>query len=198
MLIGLAIGVTALTGCGNKTDANEKNFGAAISQFYEKNGGLCLFGTIMGPVQWPVYIKTYSMNSGKEMAALESVGLVLASDAEIEDDSLLIRRKVKVKRYALTDSGKKFYRQKDGNICYGKLALDKIVKWDVPTQAAPVTSISSTYKIRDQAEWSKNAAILAAFPIVKRRIDGVGQQEETRILKLTNVGWEVIDYGFGG
>ena len=35
--------------CGSKTDANEKNFGAAMSQYMEKKGAQCLRGQ-----KWPV------------------------------------------------------------------------------------------------------------------------------------------------
>ena len=31
-----ALSVATLTACGSKTDANEKNFGAAMSHYFEK------------------------------------------------------------------------------------------------------------------------------------------------------------------
>lgn len=36
-----ALGTVALAACGSKTDANEKNFGAAMSQYFDKKGDLC-------------------------------------------------------------------------------------------------------------------------------------------------------------
>jgi hypothetical protein len=44
-----AIGTVTLTACGSKTDANEKNFGAALTQYFEKKGDLCLNAR-----RWPV------------------------------------------------------------------------------------------------------------------------------------------------
>ena len=37
-----ALSVATLTACGSKTDANEKNFGAAMTQYFDKKGDLCL------------------------------------------------------------------------------------------------------------------------------------------------------------
>ncbi|MGB8602010.1 MAG: hypothetical protein WCD42_07425, partial [Rhizomicrobium sp.] len=56
MLTAVAVlGLLCLSACGSKTDANEKNFGAALSQYFEKQGAQCLsLGIYDG--QWPVEV----------------------------------------------------------------------------------------------------------------------------------------------
>ena len=49
IVILAALGTAALTACGSKTDANEKNFGAAMTQYFDKKGDLCL-----NTKRWPV------------------------------------------------------------------------------------------------------------------------------------------------
>ena len=73
LVIICAITLT-LAACGSKTDANEKNFGAAMTQYFDKKGNLCISTN-----RWPVdltetdfRLKSFSIN---QMTALEAVGL---------------------------------------------------------------------------------------------------------------------------
>lgn len=43
------LGTVTLTACGSKADANEKDFGAAMTQYFDKKGDLCL-----NTKRWPV------------------------------------------------------------------------------------------------------------------------------------------------
>lgn len=53
----------------------------------------------------------------KQMEALASVGLVSGTDAEVEQTNMFGKnttgQKYKVKRYVLTDQGKKYYRESE-------------------------------------------------------------------------------------
>jgi hypothetical protein len=87
----LALAVLAaatLTACGNKTDANEKNFSMAISQYLDKKGELCLELN-----NWPVDVSEMDLNMQKDrptdkagkMEALAAAGLVFGADTEVDE-----------------------------------------------------------------------------------------------------------------
>jgi hypothetical protein len=201
----VAIGTIVLTACGNKTDANEKNFGAALTQYFDKKGDLCL------NERWPVDVDISKMaliveknaekygrvaGRGKQMAVLEAVGLVKSEDVA----------KAEIKRYTLTDAAKPFVQEKEvdsfglnGNtktkqtdLCWGKKALDKVVKWEGPMKLGDYqeAGVTYTYKINNLADWAKKPEVQAAFPSVKSILDGAGKREEKHAVKLTSQGWE--------
>ncbi len=209
MIFAVAAGVFLAAGCGSKQDANEKNFGAAISQYLDKKGELCLsFG------KWPVDVDEMDLSMQKniptgkagQMEALAAVGLVSGTDTEVDVKLMFGNqvRKSKVKRYILTDAGKKFYREgkedaaigfdgsKENNICYGKKALDKVVKWEGPMKFGDYqeASVKYLYKINELAEWTKKPEFLAAFPNVGKIVEAAGRKEQLHGVKLTNQGWE--------
>ncbi len=207
-------GAMILAGCGSKQDANEKNFSAAISQYLDARGELCLRLN-----NWPVdvtemelrYKKTMPAGTAGQMEALEAVGLVSGVEAEVDQLSLLYNKptgkKFKVKRYDMTDAGKKFYREKlvnqisihgekkimQGDLCYGKMSLDKIIKWEGPMKFGDYqqATVRYRYKIDDLADWTKKPEFQVAFPRVAKITDETGRQEQMGV-KLTNLGWEPI------
>lgn len=187
------LGVTTLAACASKTDANEKNFSAAITQYFERHGNLCL-----GLGQWPVIIG-HDVKDLK-MPALESAGLV---KGEIDDRG---PGSYKIKRYTLTDAAKPFVHEwvSDGpfmsgvkllDLCWGKKALDRIVKWKGPMKFGDYqeAGVIFTYKVNNVADWATKPGFQLAFPDVKRVLDGVGTKQEERGVKLTNQGWEPAD-----
>lgn len=207
------LGAVSLTACGSKTDANEKNFGAALTQYLDKKGELCLRLN-----KWPVDLsemdvrlqKNLPTGTAGQMAALEAVGLVSGVDAEIDQigmfDNKPTGHKFKVKRFTITDAGKKFYREKEvdslgldgpkkvmrGDVCYGKKALDKVVKWDGPMKLGDYqeASVKYTYKIDNLADWTKKPEFQVGFPYAKQIIDDAGKKETQHAVKLTSQGWE--------
>jgi hypothetical protein len=200
-------------GCGSKQDANDKNFGAAIAQYLDKKGELCLRLN-----KWPVDVsemdlrmqKTLQTGTAAQMEALAAIGLTTGSVAEVDQigmfDNKPTGHKFKVKRYILTDAGKKFYREKEvdqigldgrkkimqGDICYGKKVLDKIVKWEGPMKFGDYqeANVKYLYKIDHLAEWTKKAEFLSAFPYVGQIIEAAGSKEQQGGVKLTSQGWE--------
>lgn len=212
--IVVLFGVAFLTGCGNKQDANEKNFGAAIGQYLDKKGELCLDFK-----KWPVDVSEMDLRMQKiiptgkveQMEALAAVGLVSGVDAEVEERRFggagqPTGRKFKVKRYTLTDAAKPFEKQTENeyvgingkvketltNLCYGKKALDKVVKWEGPMKFGDYqgASVKYLYKVDGVASWAKNPEFLAAFPYVRQVIEAAGKKEQTHGVTLTNIGWE--------
>ncbi len=193
-----------LTGCGNKEDANEKNFGAAISRFVEQSNDLCMGFRVNQwpidlPVEWPADGRP---NGPQHMAALEGVGLVSSTDDGAQNDVFGWAGGVarKVKRYELTSKGRRFYREKagaqgmmsEGDFCYGKAALGSIVRWEGPVKGVePLQArVTYTYKIKDLAEWTKDAAFEAVFQKVAGVVEGAGKRELKKTLILTSTGWE--------
>jgi hypothetical protein len=207
------LGTVTLAACGSKTDANEKNFGAAMNQYFDKRGDLCL-----NTKRWPVDVsemdlrlqKTMQTGTAGQMAALETLGLVKGEDTEVDIVGFMANKptgaKAKVKRYVLTDAAKPFARDKDVesiglngkttvkqiDLCWGKKALDKIVKWEGPMKFGDYqeAGITYTYKINDTADWAKRPEVQAAFPAVKTILDGADSKESKHGIKLTSQGWE--------
>ena len=204
VICAMLLAAMASVGCGNKQDANDKNFGTAIGQFLDKRGDLCLPPSFSHD-KWPVDLsqmelsveKTMPSGPAGQMAALAAVGLASHTDIEVDQiawNGKPTGNKIKMKRYALTDAGTKFYHGKPGVLCFGKESLDQVVKWDVPQSfgGALITNVKYLYKIDGLADWAKNAEIQTAFPYIRTMIDGASKQERAQGIKLTNQGWEAL------
>lgn len=206
------LGSITLAACGNSTDANEKNFGAALTQYFEKKGELCL-----GTNRWPVDVnevdrqpqRAFPGGTADQMAALEAVGLVKGEDIELQGTNFDGRPnglKFRVRRYTLSDAAKPFARDKEvtqigpGNqtttkltdLCWGRKTLDKVVKWEGPMKLGDYQEarVTYTYRISDLADWAKKPELQAAFGSLKVLIAGAGSNQDKHGLKLTSQGWE--------
>lgn len=207
--VGLLVGA-----CGSKIDANAKNFGAALSQNLEKTGELCL-----GQTTWPVEVtemdvvmaKSIANAKAAQMRALESAGLASSAEAQVEMMGMFGKPtggSLKVWRYTLTDAGKQYYREKEvsvytiagpakamqGDLCYGKQALDKVVKWEGPMKLGDYQEarVTYAYKIENLAGWAGKPEVQQAFPNVRRQMEGVGKGDSQHAVKLTSEGWEAL------
>lgn len=190
----LALSVVVTGACSNKQDANEKNFGQAVSRYLETNGELCVARGRWKDASQPNESGFSFMSITKEMETLEKLGLV-----EPFGDGQANVGKNKAKQYKLTDTGQKFYRAKalDGGtdvsgLCYGKQSLDKIIKWEGPIKLGDyqAASVIYTYKIDDLADWAKTPEFQSVFRGVANKIDGAGKENEKIGVTLTNLGWE--------
>lgn len=197
-------GCISLAACGSKTEANEKNFEAALTQYFDQKGELCV-----GTKRWPVDLEDWQLKrpnpvgvEGK-MAALEAAGLAESETLTKQAPSFGISRSthmVKVKRYTLTDAAKPFVREKDAgfagvkytDFCWGKKTLDKVVKWEGPMKLGDYQEarVTYTYKVDNVAEWARRPDIQAAFPAVKLILEGSGSNQAKHLVKLTSQGWE--------
>lgn len=205
-LIGVVVlGATALTGCSNKSDANEKNFGAAITQYFDQKGAQCL-----GLSSWPVDVTEYNASKGLHdapaMAALESAGLVHSVDAEVLKPDPFGTRRVRVKRYTLTEQAKPFVREweartipldggpstvKEADLCWGRKTLEKVIKWEGPVQEEKqVATVVYTYKVEQVAPWANDPKIQAVYGSIERVMADAGKRTDRHGLRLTNLGWQ--------
>lgn len=147
------------------------------------------------------------------MAVLEAAGLVSGADFETDDLNFIGKptgRKIKLKIYNLTGEGKKFFHDNgaakavnatdviNGNLCYGKWALDKIVKWE-GTNSPQNIVVTYLAKPEGLADWAKKPELQAVFPGTAKFIaGGLAGKENKILLKLTNLGWEpAMGFGFG-
>jgi hypothetical protein len=195
-------GTLALGACSKPTDASADNFTAAMNTYLAQRGDLCV-----GKNKWPIDVTEHEMETGArdavQMPVLEKLGLVSASVAEIdvkdEDDVL---HHMKVRRYALTDAGNKFYLTRDtvrpdgtkapeGNFCAARLSLDKVLHWTSMPNGKQMV-VTYTYKA-DPAPWMKDPAAQKVFPVVAGVLRGAGHAELTETFRLTDTGWVAVD-----
>jgi hypothetical protein len=182
-----------LSACDSKTSANEKNFGSAVAQYFDKKGALCL-----DPVTWPVDVyqtdvrqqKLYPDGVAGRMAALEAAGLARGEDVDLPE-------KVKVRRYTMADVAKPYLRTDPGRqprLCWGRKSLDKVVRWTEPAKAGDHEEASVIYKYRlsDVAAWAGKPQVKEAFPTLGRTVDGERAQQEKLVVRLTPQGWQGI------
>jgi hypothetical protein len=195
--ISLAICVSlsaTLSACSSKTSANEKNFGAAVTQYFDKKGEMCL-----DPVKWPVDVyeidmrqqKLYPDNAAGQMAALEAAGLAKGEDIEVPGT------KQKVRRYTMADAAKPFLHadaKQQERICWGRKSLSKVVRWADPSKVGDheESAVIYTYKLSNVADWARKPQVKEAFPILGRNVDGERAQKEKLYVRLTPQGWEAL------
>ncbi|MFP5393161.1 MAG: hypothetical protein ACLGI6_16705 [Gammaproteobacteria bacterium] len=188
-----AVLLTALSACGDKNGPNEKNLGAAVTQYFAKKGELCL-----ETITWPVdvyatdlrQIKVYPDGVAGQMAALEAAGLAKGEDVEAPG-------KPKVRRYTLADAAKPFVREtKPGqfNICGGRKTLDKVVRWDDPKKVGDhlETGVVYTYAIANLPEWAKKPQMQEAFGPLGDAVKGQRSAKEKLAVRQTAQGWEAL------
>ena len=210
MLIGLVVGF-GLSACVSKDDANAINFSAAIDAYLQKHGQLCI-----ARETWPVHLTERDRASKlafgggtplQRMEALAAVGLAVKKDvdaAELPGRNTLVRPGELVYRYDLTELGEKFSRQVPRGpfasssaepqraICYGRRAVQKVVKWDGVMELGGFkgTEVTYLYKVDELPDWAKDARVQEAFPEVGRELAGIASLEKTHGLHLTSEGWE--------
>lgn len=208
-LAALMAAPIVLVACGSPTDPNERNFSAALQQYFDKRGDLCL-----GLRKWPVDVasdhppgrNTWGVDIAGQMTALESAGLVKAEEVDVETPAFRAAAKRKVRRYALTEAAKPFAREQKHwfaglgassraatvDLCWGKKSLDKVVKWEGPMKFGDYQEalVTYTYKVDGVAGWAKRPDVQEAFSTVKQTIDGARSREAKHGLKLTSAGWE--------
>ncbi|MEO8736414.1 MAG: hypothetical protein ABI380_07715 [Edaphobacter sp.] len=140
---------------------------------------------------------------GSQLAALEQAGLVHSMNTTAIVHGMLDALQGStlpqpVKRYELTDEGKKYYRQtvsvfgQTSSFCYGQKAVDSIVKWTDPTTGESSQSVVTyTYKIIGLASWAEQPDVQQAFSDLRQTVNGASKTNEMAGLQLTNKGWEV-------
>jgi hypothetical protein len=206
----MSAALLTLAACSNDRELNQANIGKAMQAYLAQRGDLCLAKN-----SWPIDVTAAESGPGSrngvQMPVLEKLGLVSASDAvgERRDDDGNVTR-VPVRRYQLTDEGKKYYLARaphkhevesryaaaPQDFCAGKLSLDRVVKWETPKKpgaTAPDEAIVTyTYHIAP-APWAKDPDVSRVFPMLATVIKGEGAMELKEAFVLTDAGWEAKD-----
>jgi hypothetical protein len=193
-----------LAACNDAKKPSNANFTVAINQYLIKHGDAC---TLLGgqfPIDVPKSEQHDPSGIGSKLAALEQAGLVHASETTAVVHNMLdpLRGSTPpqpVKRYELTEEGKKYLRRVPGafeqtnGFCYGQKNVDSIVRWTEPTTtgADSQAEVVYTYKLVDSASWAERPDIQRAFPDIGATVSGASKTNQIVGLQLTNNGWEV-------
>jgi hypothetical protein len=211
---GLAL---CLAACSKPTDANAENFGAALNAYLAKRGDLCVAKSA-----WPIDVTEREIETdGRnaiQMPVLEKLGLAASAvvDVDVKDEDG-VNHATKVRRYTLTEDGKKYYvtreavqrdgsRVRKGDFCAARLSLDKVVDWSPaaqPKTASPagaasapaaerLVAVTYTYKA-DAAPWMNDPQAQKIFPVVAGVLRDAGTARLTETFRQTASGWVAVD-----
>ncbi len=205
-VLGLA---TALAACNQAKTAEEAaktdqaTFAAALNDYLAHKGNLCL-----AKYDWPVNVEykdgPITERDAVQMPVLEKLGIVTAKDAMVDYKNEDGTVQKKVRQYALSAEGQKFYLRQPvqipapdggkvthaGDLCVAKLTLDKVIGWEPPRtfDGKTQTAVMFTYKL-DAAPWMRTPEALRAFPMAARVIEGSGTMQLREGFHLTPHGW---------
>jgi hypothetical protein len=192
-----------LDGCSNEKKPGAANFSKAINQYLAGHGQECTFFAQTFPIDIPASELKDQSGTAPQMAALERAGLVRGSNTTAVIHGMIgalgPSAPRPVRRYELTDEGRKYFQMKPGAFgqggafCYGHEAVDSIVSWTKPesTGSSVQSEVTYTYKIPDLAPWAKQTDVQQAFGDIRTTVNGISKAHESVSLQLTNKGWEV-------
>lgn len=207
--LAAAASLLALSACGHEDPATAANFTLAVNSYLQQHGDLCLAKT-----EWPIDVTPHEVQIGDrnavQMPVLERLGLVTSTLANGEIRAEGERVAVVVKRYVLTDAGRKnivvrhavrggapgraVTAQTGSDFCAARLRLDKVVSWQVKPIADGTQEaiVSYTYKV-DAAPWTRDPEVARVFPVVARVAAGAGSAQLQEAFRLTPAGWVAED-----
>jgi hypothetical protein len=193
-LIALAIvaACIAVAGCSNRKDASAENLSKAIASELEGSGPQCYrIGDL--PAEYSVAkMKALEGVPGGPagLEALARAGVLSETDTTVKVGKPPGAINVPGKRFEWTEAGKKSVSDQ-GLLCFGKLALDKVVSWTPPTSTAGAaeTIVTYQYRLEGMPEWAKNPDIQTAYPDIARLVNGAGRTAQRMPLVLTEDGW---------
>lgn len=199
MLIVLVV----LGGCSTEKKPSANNFTKAINQYLAMHGQACTFFAQTFPIDVLASELKDRYGTARQMAALEKAGLVRGRDTTAAIHGMMgalgPSAPRPVRRYELTDEGRKYFQMKPGVLgqtsafCYGQETVDSIVSWTEPVATGPYphSEVTYTYKIADLAPWAKQAQVQQTFGDIRTTVSGISKDNETTGLQLANQGWEV-------
>lgn len=209
MKLLLPLGACALAlalGACSATDApSDAVFTTAMNGYLARRGDLCLAKN-----RWPIDVTQHEIDVGgrnaRQMPVLERLGLVSSSVAEVDVDDEGTAHHMKVRRFALTEAGRKYYVSRDagdgtgpkapsGDFCAAHLSLDRVVGWrlDQPAEGHVQRAlVTYTYKI-DPAPWTADAEVQRVFPVVAGVLHGAGSAQLQESFLKTKDGWVAAD-----
>jgi len=180
----MTLAVFALAGCSKPDQPPSREaFEAGLRTFLaDGHDQLCL-----GMYDWPMDLTEAEAGANSrhavQLPVFEKLGLATSTivsvpkSAENPDGA--------IKRYALTDEGRKYYKphaytSRDGaahqnDFCVARLSLEKVEGWQLDTHDAKhaAATVSYTYRI-EPAPWMKDPDAMRVLPMVAKVIKGAG------------------------
>jgi hypothetical protein len=205
VFLALVAALAALSACTAPPEASRETFTKAMQTYLAQRGDLCL-----AKDRWPIDVTQHEVDIGArnalQMPVLERLGLVSSRVATIDIDDGGIRHRMDVRRYALTDAGRRHVVTRgpanaasaqagQSDFCAARLSLDKVVDWKLGRQAeeaAPVATVMYTYRV-EAASWTSDPDIQKVFPVVAGVIRGAGSAQLQETFVSTDKGWIAID-----
>jgi cytochrome c peroxidase len=181
----------------------------ALKKYLGAQGHVCV-----GKFDWPIEVSQqdfqHNARDAVQMPVLEKLGLVTSTVASAQrvvgDDGAT--ETIPVKRYELTEAGRRSYVDKDittrgpgaapiehhKDLCAAKLTIDKIVRFDESLSTAGVHqgTIFYTYHVTAMP-WALSADAQKVFPMVARIIKGEGILQLEQRMQLGTDGWVVLN-----
>ena len=196
----LALTLTGLAACSGRSEANRDSFTAAVNGYLDKRGDLCL-----GKYDWPIEVSAQEIQAGGrnavQLPVLERLGIVRSTAVSADDHPQPGAAPLMVRRYELTETGKKYYLTREGgaahahptDFCAAKLSLDRIVGWEVHKNGAQSEAVVTYTYLVDAAPWAQDADAQRVFPAVARVLSGAGKAQLREAFTLTGDGWAAKD-----
>jgi hypothetical protein len=200
----VATALWALAGCG-KPDAkapSRENFEAGLRTFLaDGHDQLCL-----AMYDWPIDLSEAEAGANArhavQLPVFEKLGLAKSTvlsvprSAENPDGA--------IKRYELTDEGRKYYRSHaytsrngvahENDFCVAQISLAKVESWQLDTRdpQRSVATVSYTYRI-EPAPWLQDADARRVLPMVAKVIRGAnGGLQMRQGFALGDKGWVAV------
>ncbi|OBR53971.1 hypothetical protein [Paraburkholderia tropica] len=181
------VGSLLATACSSSKDANEENLSTAISASFQKHGVLC-FSYIPGA---DTVGDDDNSDYANEQRALVKAGLLSAK-------SVTDYRHRPAHEFDISGKGRTILQ--NGQFCFAKAALDKVVKWDnvkkVDGLDASSTFVYYTYKLTNVPEWATTQELQASQPTMRAAFSGANGHTVMRA-SVTRMGdhWSLDNFG---
>ena len=180
----------ALAACGpsDPKAPTRLNFKTALQDSLASHGDICL-----AMFDWPLDLTPAEAGANSrhavQLPVFEKLGLATSTVVEVPktDDN----PQGVVKRYALTEEGRKYYRphaytgrngvEHANDFCAAHIRLDSITGWQLDTHDAehPFAVVSYSYQV-EPAPWMRDADAQRVLPMVARVINGAGGRLQMR------------------
>ncbi len=198
-MAGLA--VLAMAGCSQSASRapSRETFEAGLRSYLASgNDQICL-----AMYDWPIDLTEAEAGANArhavQLPVFEKLGLVRSTivpvpkSAENPDGA--------IKRYALTDEGRKYYKPhahtgRDGtahqnDFCVAQISLDHVDGWELDQQQSAAT-VSYSYHVAP-APWMKEADAQRVLPMVAKVIQGAdGGLKMRQGFRLADKGWVAV------
>ncbi|MDD5365961.1 MAG: hypothetical protein PHR30_11520 [Gallionellaceae bacterium] len=182
------LAVLILAACGDK-QLTEADFKTALDQGFEKAGPVCVPLDKGFPATLNQMEQEYGI--GRALSALEGAGLLTSTPNG------------KGKRYEVTEAGRNFYAEREGQsigltvqkvkhgfMCFADMRVDKVSRWDA--QADQGFAVSYTYRLENVAPWATAPSVIQAMPKLAIWVNGAQKTERKTFVKKTTDGLEAV------